>query len=170
MKYMLNGGYRTQLLMRLTLGCSIVFLTGLWITNWLLHVRLLGLSPDLVVRHYLGSEQEFLPPRTVGSMLEVTHAHFAVMAVVLLLVTHLAIFLPWSLRLRVTLVLATFGSALLQEASGWLVRFVHPGFAWVKVFSFLGLQASMLVLLAGLAWHLAVRPAPTRDMPGSDTR
>jgi hypothetical protein len=163
---MVNGAYRTQLLMRLTLGCTMVFLAGLWITNWMLHVRLLGLSPAGVVRHYLGSEAEFLPPRTLGSMLEVTHAHFAVMAVVLLLVTHLAIFFPWSLRLRVTLVLITFGAALLQEASGWLVRFVHPGFAWVKVASFLGLQAAMLVLLAGLGWHLAVRPRPPREMFG----
>ena len=88
-------------------------------------------------------------------MLEVTHAHLAMMAMVLLLVTHLAIFLPWSMRVRVLLVLGTFGSALLQEGSGWLVRFVHPAFAWLKIGSFLGLQAGLLILVVGLARHLA---------------
>jgi hypothetical protein len=114
----------------------------------------MGLAPASVVRYYLGDEAEFLPARTYGSMLEVTHAHLAMMAVVLLLVTHLAIFIPWPLRLRVGLVLFTFASALLQEASGWLVRFVDPGFAALKIGAFLGLQVGLAVLLGGLAWHL----------------
>lgn len=160
MKYLLNGAYRSHLLMRLTLGCTLVFVAGLWITNVFLYATRIGLTPSSVVRHYLGSEAEFLPARTAGSMLEVTHAHLAMMAVVLLLVTHLAIFLPWPLRVRVALVLGTFGSALLSEASGWLVRFVHPGFAWVKIASFAGLQAGLLVLLVGLTRHLTAGPAP----------
>jgi hypothetical protein len=34
------------------------------------------------------------------------------------------------------------------------VRFVHPGFAWLKVISFLLLQASFIILLVTLAIFL----------------
>lgn len=162
---MLNGGYRAQPLMRLTLGCTLVFVAGLWATNVFLYVTRMGLTPESVARYYLGSEAEFLPARTAGSMLEVTHAHLAMMAMVLLLVTHLAIFLPWSFRVRALLVLGTFGSALLQEGSGWLVRFVHPAFAWLKIASFLGLQAGLLILVVGLARHLVAGPARDSTTP-----
>lgn len=157
MKYMLNGGYRTQTLMRLTLACTLAFVAGLWVTNALLYFRSMGLTPASVTAYYLGSEEEFAAPRTYGAMLEVTHAHLAMMAMVLLLVTHLAIFIPWPLRLRVTLVAGTFGCALLGEAAGWLVRFVSPGFAVLKIAGFLGLEAGLAVLLLGLAWHMTRR-------------
>jgi hypothetical protein len=156
---MLNGGYRGHPLMRLTLGCTLVFLTGLWITNALLYFQHMGLAPHTVAVFYLGSPDDFSAPRTYGSMLELAHAHFAIMAMVLLLLTHLAIFVPWSYRLRVGLIAGTFGAALVEELAGWLVRFVHPGFAVLKVAGFLGLQLGMAILIAGLAWYL-LRRAP----------
>ena len=158
MKYMLNGAYRTQLLMRLTLTCTLVLLVGFWVTNALLYFHAMGLDPNSVVVHYRGSEEEFAAPRSYATMLEVTHMHLAMMAMVILLLTHLAIFIPWPLRLRIGLVLGTFACALLGEGSGWLVRFVHPGFAVLKVAAFLGLQAGLATLLVGLAWHLHRRP------------
>jgi hypothetical protein len=160
MKYMTTGNYRAQVLMRLTLGCTLVFLTGFWITNTLLYLRNMDLRPQSVVDYYLGSDVEFAMPRTYGSMLEVAHMHLPMMAMVLLLLTHLCIFLPWPLRIRVALVLATFGCGLLTEVAGWLVRFVHPGFAWLKVGGFLGLQATLALLLLGLGLYLARRPRP----------
>ncbi len=167
MRYMLTGNYRNHGLMRLTLLCTLVLLTGFWCTNALLYFRNMDLRPRSVVEYYRGSETEFSMPRTYGAMLEVTHMHLAMMATVILLLTHLAIFLPWSLRLRVILVLATFGCALLGEASSWLVRFVHPGFAPLKVVAFLGLQTGLAVLLAGLAVHLLRRPdVPAWPAPG----
>jgi hypothetical protein len=158
MKYMITGNYRTHLLTRLTLACALVFLTGFWVTNTLLYFRHMDLQPQSVVDYYRGSEEEFAMPRTYGSMLEVAHMHLPMMAMVFLLLTHLCIFLPWSLRLRVTLVLATFGCGLLMEGTGWLVRFVHPGFAWLKVGAFLGLQLTLAFLLLGLGLYLTRRP------------
>ncbi|UCE03457.1 MAG: hypothetical protein JSW67_04505 [Candidatus Latescibacterota bacterium] len=158
MKYMTTGNYRTHLLMRLTLACTLVFLTAFWVTNALLYFRHMNLQPQSVVDYYRGSEEEFAMPRTYGSMLEIAHMHLPMMAMVLLLLTHLCIFLPWSLRLRVTLVLATFGCGLLMEGAGWLVRFVHPGFAWLKVGAFVGLQGTLALLLLGLGLYLARRP------------
>ena len=160
---MLHGNYRQHLLMRLTLGCTLFLLSGFWITNALLYFRSMGVQPQSVVQYYRGSEAAYTMPRTYGAMLEVTHMHLAMMATVVLLLTHLAIFLPWPMRLRIALVLATFASALLGEAAGWLVRFVHPGFAVLKIGAFAGLQTGLAVLLIGLAVHLLRRPEPAVD-------
>ncbi|HZL86488.1 MAG TPA: hypothetical protein VFD07_14025 [Candidatus Krumholzibacteria bacterium] len=154
MKYMLTGNYRAHVLMRVTLLSTLFLLSGFWLTNALLYFRNMDLRPVSVVQYYRGSEAEFSMPRTYGAMLEVTHMHLPMMAMVILLLTHLAIFLPWPLRLRLVLVLGTFGCALLGETASWLVRFAHPAFAWLKILSFLGLQAGLAVLLVGLAMHL----------------
>lgn len=151
MKYMANGGLGSNPLMRVTLGLTLAVLVALWATNAVLYLTRMGLEPSSVVRHYLGSEEEFVQPRTFGSMLEVTHAHLATMAVVVLLLTHLAIFLPWSVRARVLLIVVPFAGLLLGEGAGWLVRFVHPGFAVLKVVAFLSFQISLLVLIVAVA-------------------
>ena len=160
MKYLQNGGFRNHPLMRLTLGCTLVLLTGLWLTNALMYFRNMSLDPASVAAYYRGSETEFMEPRTYGAMLEVTHMHLPMMALVLLLLTHLAIFMPWSMRARATLIVATFSFALGGEAASWLVRYVHPAWAPLKVLCFIGLEGTLLVLLSGLAVYLfsASRP------------
>jgi hypothetical protein len=172
MKYMMLGTYRTPSFVRVTLGCSATFLVLFWLTNALMYFRSMGFDPQSVVAHYRGSEELFTMPRTYGTMLEVTHAHLAMMSLVLLLVTHLALFFPWPLRLRLALVGGAFGGALLGEASGWLVRFVDPGFAWLKIAGFLILQTSLGILLLGLLWVLRggvptalPKPSPSRSSP-----
>lgn len=97
-------------------------------------------------------------------MLEVTHAHLPVMGLVVLLLTHLMIFAPYSERARKGLIWSSFLSALAGEASGWLVRFVHPAFAWLKIASFLAFQASLALLILALAAFLrsGARQAPAR--------
>jgi hypothetical protein len=162
MRYLQSGGFRNHPLMRLTLGGTLVLLTGLWVTNALMYFQRMGLDPATVVRYYRGSEADFIEPRTYGSMLETTHIHLPMMTLVALLLTHLAIFIPWSNRARVTLVLATFGSALGGEAASWLVRFGSPAWAPLKVACFVVLQLSLGILLAGLALYLFL---PSRRAP-----
>jgi hypothetical protein len=154
MKYLQNGGYQKHPLMRLTLGLSLVFLVGFVITNFFMYFSKMGLSPESVIAYYHGSEEEFIPARSYQSMLEVTHGHLPMMALVLLLLTHLAIFAPFSNAGKVTFVVTSFGSALLNEASSWLVRFVHPAFAYLKIASFLTMQGSLIFLLVVLAVFL----------------
>src|SRR5262245_13612181 len=154
MRYMQNGGFRNHPMMRLTLGGTLVLLTGLWVTNALMYFDRMTLDPASVVRYYRGSEADFIEPRTYASLLETTHIHLPMMALVALLLTHLAIFIPWPGKARVTLVLSTFGAALGGEAASWLVRFSSPGWAPLKVACFVVLQLSMGILLAGLAAYL----------------
>lgn len=154
MKYMERGGFQSQGLMRLTLGLSIGLLSLFWLTNFALFISRLGFTPSSVAAYYLGSEANYRPPRTAGSMLEVTHAHLPMMALVMLLLTHLLIFAPYSKRTRVLLIVGAFVSAALEEGAGWLVRFVHPGFAVVKIAAFVSLQGILAFLLVALALFL----------------
>jgi hypothetical protein len=164
LKYLVGGGYRNHPLVRLTLGGALLLLVGFWISTALMYFFRMGLSSESVIRYYRGSEAEFIEPRTYGSMLEVTHSHLAMMALVALLLTHLAIFVPWPMRWRVALIVLTFASALAGEVSGWLVRFVSPAWAPLKIGSFLSLEVCLAVLLTGLAAFL-FRPAPASPAP-----
>ena len=154
MKYLERGGYQAQPLMRLTLGLAIGLLSLFWVTNLALFWSRLGFTPASIAAYYLGSEADFRAPRTAGAMLEVTHAHLPMMALVMLLLTHLLIFAPYSRRTRIVMIVGAFLSAALDEGAGWLVRFVHPGFAIVKLLAFVSLQGILAFLLVGLALFL----------------
>jgi hypothetical protein len=149
-KYLQNGNFQKQPLMRLTLSLSLLFITGFIVTNFLLYFNKMGLTPQSVVTYYIGSEEEFVPARTYQSMLEVAHGHLPMMALVLLLLTHLAIFAPFSQGGKVAFVLIAFLSTLLNEASSWLVRFVDPAFAYLKVGAFVTMQGSLIFLVVVL--------------------
>lgn len=140
--------------MRLTLWWTLVFMAGLWATNGLMYFSRMSLKPESVKAYYLGSEEEFSQPRSAASMLEVTHAHLPVMGVVILLLTHLMIFAPYSDRVKRWGISAIFLAALVGEGSGWLVRFVHPAFAWLKIACFLMFEAALGVLIVGVGIFL----------------
>ena len=154
MRYMQTGNFAQHPLMRLTLALTLVFLVGFVATNHALYFANMDLRPASVVKYYNGSEEEFRQPRSYQSMLEVTHSHLAMMALVILFLTHLVIFAPFSKPGKVVFIIVAFSSGLLNEASGWLVRFVDAQFALLKVLSFVSLQASLVFLLLSLAWFL----------------
>ncbi len=162
MKYMQNGGYQNNPFMRLTLALTLVFLVGFVVTNFLLYFERMDLTPASVVKYYNGAEEEFRPARSYQSMMEVTHMHLPMMALVLLLLTHLVIFAPFSGGSKIALIVIPFLAGLFGETSAWLVRYVHPAFAWLKILSFVALQTSLIVLLAALAMFLI---RPTQPLP-----
>lgn len=164
-----RGGYESHPLMRLTLALSLALLFGFWLTNFGLYFSRMSLRPSSVVTYYNGSEEEFRPPRSTGSMLETTHMHLPMMALVLLLLTHLSIFVPLNRRVKTALIVGTFVAAALQEGSGWLVRYVSPVFAPLKVVGFVGLQSGILILLAALAAFLGKGAQVQRTVSEDDS-
>lgn len=162
---MQGGGFQHNPLMRLTLSWTLLFAGGLWLTNGAMYLKRMSLTPASVQAYYLGSAEEYSEPRSAASMLEVSHAHLATMGVMILLLTHLAIFAPWEDRTKRWIIGLGFGSALMGEASGWLVRFVSPGFAALKIASFLTFQAVLAMLIVVLATFLykAGRPQGRRS-------
>ena len=69
------------------------------------------------------------------------------MGILILTLTHLVLFVPLPVRLKFWLLLVSFGTAIANEAGGWLVRYVHPAFAYWKIAAFLGFQISLAVLI-----------------------
>jgi hypothetical protein len=170
MKYMEKGGFQSQPLMRLTLGLTLVFLVGFWVTNFAVYFSRMGLRPASVVSYYNGSEEDFRPPRSTASMLETSHVHLPMMGMVLLFLTHLTIFVPLPRPAKTGLIVSTFVSALLEEGAGWLVRFVSPDFAVLKVVGFIGLQSAILFLLGSLAVFLWVAAGAPAQQPSPRRR
>ena len=154
MKYLQNGSFQNNSLMKLTLLFTLLFLTAFWVTNFALFFAKMNLTPHSVQAYYLGSEELFKMPRTYQSMLEVTHAHLPMMALVILLLTHLLIFAPYQIKTKVTLIISGFLFALLNEGSGWLVRFVSPNFTYLKIFSYLAFQSILGFLIFALGAYL----------------
>ena len=160
MRYMQTGGFQEQPLMRLTLRLALVLLAAFWITNLALYFAHMSLNPASVVSYYRGDEAEFRPARSALSMLEVTHMHLPMFALVILLLTHLLIFAPMKFRTKVAFICVSFGSALLSEAAGWMTRFWDPAFAWLKVSMFVIFQLALGYLILGLANFLRGRATP----------
>jgi hypothetical protein len=155
MKYLESGGFQNQPLMRLTLGLALLLLAGFWVTNLALYYAHMTLDPASVAAYYRGNEAEFMPPRSALSMLEVTHMHLPMFALVLLLLTHLLIFAPMKRPAKVAFIVTAFGSALLSEAAGWMTRFWHPGFATLKVAMFVVFQVALAWLIVMLGAFVA---------------
>ena len=152
MRYVISGEWNRNQLLRLILFFFLVYMLLFWVTNWILYFEKMSLDPQSVVTYFLGDpDAEFgKPPRPLGSIAEVSHFHLFAMGMLVMTLTHLLLFLPVSFRLKGGLTLVTFLSALLNQGSNWLVRFVDPGFAWLKVASFLVLQASLFGLVVAL--------------------
>ena len=114
----------------------------------------MSLSYVSVTEYYLGSEERFLQPRSYQGMLEVSHFHLFAMGLLLLTLTHLMLFVPIAPNLKAWLIIIPFFSALIDEGGGWLVRFVHPGFAYLKIAGFLALEISLAVLVVICLWSI----------------
>jgi hypothetical protein len=176
MKYMQEGGFQNHALMRLTLALTLLLLLAFWVTNLGMYFSRMSLTPASVVTYYHGSEADFVPPRSFASMVETTHMHLPMMGIVLLFLTHLLIFVPMRRQAKVAFIASAFVFALLEEGGGWLVRFVSPKLALVKVIGFLGLQASLAYLIVALGLFLfraarrqaVVREAGLREQHAAD--
>jgi hypothetical protein len=156
-----TGDWRRQDLMRLILGLFLVYMLLFWVTNWVLWFTKFSFDPAAIAAYYRGDPgSDFgAPPRPVEAMAESSHMHLFAMGMLLLTLTHLVIFLPLPMRVKGTLVVGTFLSALLEQGAGWLIRFGGPGFAWLKIGAFVALQVVLLGLVAALLVGV-LRPMP----------
>ena len=152
MRFVVTGEWTRNRLLQTIVVLYALYVVGLWVTNALLYFSKMGLSPDSVVAYYLGSEEQFLSPRSYQGLLEVSHFHFFAMGMLLLVLTHLMLFVPIRGSLKAWLIAIPFLAGFVDEGAGWLVRFAHPGFAVLKIAGFLLLETSLAVLVAILLW------------------
>ena len=148
MRFIITGEWSRNTLLRLILVMFMVYVALFVVSSALMYFTKMSLDPESVVSYFLGDpDQEFgRPARPYKALLETSHLHLFAMGMLVMVLTHLLLFAPVAPRLKGLLVTASFATALLNEASNWLVRFVHAGFAWLKVASFLAMEASLIAL------------------------
>ena len=156
MRYFVTGEWTRNRLLQVIVVLYSIYVSLLWVSNALLYFSKMSLAPASVVAYYLGDEEKFLSPRSYQGLLEVSHFHLFAMGMLLLVLTHLVLFIPLKNHWKAWLVAVPFLSGLLDEGAGWLVRFVHPGFAYRKITGFLLLQTSLLTLVVLSLWAVFV--------------
>ncbi len=147
MRYFVTGEQQRKSLLNALVLMFLGYVALLWVSNGMMYFHHMDLTPSSVVAYYLGSEEQFTTPRSYQGMLEVSHFHLFSMGMLIVTLTHLMLMTEFSTRLKIWLSGLTYISALADEAAGWLVRFVHPLFAYFKVAAFLMLELSLLALL-----------------------
>ncbi len=154
MRFVVTGELSRNRLLQTIVLLYATYVAGLWLTNALLYFNKMSLSYASVVEYYLGNEDRFLPARSYQGMLEVSHFHLFAMGMLLLVLTHLVLFVPIANRIKLALIVTPFVSAALDGGAGWAVRFVSPLFAWAKIAGFLLLQTSLGALVVISLWSV----------------
>ena len=154
MRFVITGEWTRNRLLQTIVVLYALYVIGLWLTNALLYFSKMSLTASSVIEYYLGSEERFLSPRSYQGLLEVSHFHLFAMGMLLLVLTHLILFVPLRNTTKAWLIIVPFFAAILDESAGWLVRFVNPNFAYLKIAGFLLLEASLAVLVAVSLWSV----------------
>lgn len=154
MRFVVTPDWKDNQLLRLVLVWFLVFVALLWVSNALLYFAKMTLDPASVVAYYLGNEAQFSQPRSYQGLLEITHFHLFAMGILVLTMTHLLLFVPMANRRKAMVVSLAFGAALADEAAGWLVRFVSPVFAYLKVAGFVTLEVVLAFMIGAVLWAI----------------
>ena len=147
MRYFVTGEQQRKSLLNALVLMFLGYVVLLWISNGLMYFHRMDLTPESVVTYYLGSEEQFIPPKSYEGMLEVSHFHMFSMGMLIVTLTHLMLMTEFSNKLKIGISSLTYVSAVADEAGGWLVRFVGPQFAWFKIGAFVLLEFSLAALL-----------------------
>jgi hypothetical protein len=153
LRFFISPDIRKNSLLRLIIVFTVLFFVLLWVTNLLLYLQI-GFGYDSVVEYYRGSEADFRPPKSYLGMLEEAHFHFFSMAVILVTLNHLILFTALGNVWKLLLVVSSFLSALGDIAGGWLIRYVSPDFAYLKIASVIILQVSLAALMVITIWFV----------------
>jgi len=154
MRFVVTGEWSRNRLLQTIVVLYAVYVILLWVTNGMLYFQKMSLYPSSVVSYYLGNEAQFLSPRSVQGLSEVSHFHLFAMGMLLLVLTHLMLFIPVRGAVKAWLIAVPFVAGLVDEGAGWLVRFVSPQLALLKVAGFLLLQTSLAVLVIVALWSV----------------
>jgi hypothetical protein len=154
MRYFVTGEQQRKALLNTLVLLFLGYIVLLCISNAMMYFHRMDLTADSVVLYYLGSEEQFTQPRSYEGMLEVTHFHLFSMGMLAVTLTHLMLMTDFSIHLKIGLSVSIYLSAIADIAASWLVRFVHPLFAYFKIASFVVLELSLASLLIVVIFSL----------------
>jgi hypothetical protein len=121
----------------------------------------IGTTPRAIAIYYRGGESgdTMAFPKTFGQLLEVTHAHAFVMAIVFLILAHLAAATPVPERTTDLLLAVTFAGTVGDVLAPWLVRYAAPWWAWFTLASWIAQGLGTIGLIGISGWACLGRPA-----------
>ena len=147
MRFFVTGEQNRQMMLNALILMFLGYVALLWISNGMMYFHKMDLTADSVIAYYLGSEQDFTQPKSYQSLLEVSHFHVFAMGMLILTLTHLMLMTDLPTLMKIWVSGLVYFSAIADELAGWLVRFVHPNFAYFKIVSFLLLEFSLAALI-----------------------
>jgi len=128
---------------RLVYTLFLVFVVISHISSIGMSLYRVGPGYDDIVKHYRGNEEanaeeggmegEMAFPKEWIELLEVTHFHAAIEGILLLVLAHLFVAVPWQTVLKRWIIVLAFGGTLLDLFSPWLIRFVAEAFAYGQI-------------------------------------
>jgi hypothetical protein len=154
MRYFVSGEQQRKLLLNALVLMFLAYMFLQWISNGMMYFHRMDLTFDSVVTYYNGKEEQFIPAKSYDGMLETLHFHLFSMGMLAVTLTHLMLMTDFSVRLKIWLSSLTFFSAIAEELAGWLVRFVHPQFAYFKIGTFILLELSLFLLIVTVSLSL----------------
>lgn len=153
MRFFISSELKRNDFLKIIVFFTLIFFLFLWITNVLLYMQI-GFNQSAIAEFYLGNEETFRPPKSYIGLLEEAHFHFFSMAILLLTLSHLILFTSISSGLKLALILISFISTFTEIISGWLIRYVSPVFAYLKLGSFYIMQLSLLIMMVIIVIYL----------------
>lgn len=147
MRFFVTGEQNRHRIMNTIVLIFLIYMILFWISVGLMYFERMDLTVASVKAYYLGDPSRFTEPRSYQSLLEVSHAHLFSMGLLAVTLTHLLLFAEIDERIKLWLSLLVYAGAVGDELSGWLVRFVHPHCAYLKIFLFLMLETSLALLI-----------------------
>lgn len=118
----------------------------------------MGFHPAAIARYYRGDDTGLVMvfPKTFGQLLELTHAHAFVMAVVFLILAHLFAGTAVPVAVKTAVLGVTFGGLLGDLVGPWLTRYVAAAFSWVVLASWIPEDGGLVVLVLISGWECVV--------------
>jgi hypothetical protein len=115
----------------------------------------IGVTPRAIARYYRGDETGDVMafPKTFGQLLEVTHAHAFVMALIFLVLAHLIAATPMPSGFQHAVVAMTFAGLLGDLLAPWLTRYVAATCAWLALISWTLQGFGLVALIAMSGWE-----------------
>lgn len=118
----------------------------------------IGFSSAAVSEHYLGAAEGMSFPRSFQSLLETTHFHAFIMALIYLTLAHLFVATGVSAWVKRGAILAGFLSTLFDLVLPWAVRYVSAGFAPVLLAAWIGEWVSYVLMIVISLYELWLKP------------
>jgi hypothetical protein len=136
--------------LRLIYGGFLLLIALGLLTQIVFEIGRIGVTPESVARYYRGGDvgNVMTFPKTFGQLLEVSHAHAFVMAVVFLILAHLFVSTSTSPRFKTIVLVTTFAGLLGDLVGPWLVRYGAPGWSWFLLASWTAQGVGNGVLLS----------------------